>query len=387
MNQELEELARELERLRWAFDIYDADWNLTYVSDELKAMLGERDDHRLGYGRHIVDVLRLPAWDEALTDESKPGVFATNAPRWMHGTPGGKEAFQRLVGPEAAAYVADIEPSTSRAWTFEFEYAEGELPPLPIGCVTSRVRAESGELIGQFTIYSARLPPRLLTLLVRGDEAMFERMAQLVQPGRHAAAILFADLQASGALSRRLPSAAFFKFIRSLTTAIDDVVLAHLGLVGKHAGDGVTAFFLAEQLGSPSSAARSAIEAARAVGEAAGAAGRDLEPAADLIAPEDVRMNIGIHWGPALFMGQIVTGGRLEVTALGDEVNQGARLQQSARDGEILASKSLLEQLDSDDADKVGIDPDTLPYRTVEDLGSASDKAIRDAGGIPVARL
>jgi class 3 adenylate cyclase len=387
MNPELVEVEHELERLRWAFDIYDPDWRLVCVSNELKAMLREHDERRLGYGRHIVEVLRMEAWDRALTDESKARVFATNAPRWMHGTPGGKEAFQRLLGPALAPYAADIEPSTSRAWTFEFDYVERELPPLPIGCVTTRLRGDAGELLGQVTIYSARLPPRLLTLLTRGDEPMFERMAQLVEPGRHAAAILFADLQASGALSRRLPSAAFFKLIRSVTTAIDDVVLVRQGLVGKHAGDGVTAFFLAEQLGSASTAAASAIDAARQVGEAAGAAVDDLEGSRDLVTPDDVRMNVGVHWGPALYMGQIVTGGRLEVTALGDEVNEAARVQQSAHDGEILASKSLIEQLSAEDASAAGIDTDTLPYRTIKDLGTASEKAIRDAGGLPVASL
>jgi class 3 adenylate cyclase len=387
MDAELVELARELERLRWAFDIYDADWRLVCVSDELKTMLNERDEERLGYGRHIVEVLRLEAWDRALTDESKAGVFASNAPRWMHGTPGGKEAFQRLLGPELAPYVEDIEPSASCAWTFEFEYVEGDLPPLPIGCVTTRIRGNSGELIGQVTIYSARLPPRLLTLLTRGDEAMFERMARLIEPDRHAAAILFADLQASGALSRRLSSAAFFKLIRSVTTAIDEVVLVRRGLVGKHAGDGVTAFFLAEQLGSASTAARCAVDAARVVGDAAREAGRALEGGSDLLAPEEIKMNVGVHWGPALYMGQIVTGGRLEVTALGDEVNEAARVQQSAHDGEILASKSLLEQLSVSDAREVGVDPDSLPYQTIADLETASDKAVRDAGGLPVASL
>lgn len=387
MDAELVELADELERLRWAFDIYDADWRLVCVSDELKTMLNERDEERLGYGRHIVEVLRMEAWDRALTDESKARVFATNAPRWMHRTPGGKEAFQRLLGHELAPYVADIESSTSRVWTFEFDYVEGELPPLPIGCITTRVRGDRGELIGQFTIYSARLPPRLLTLLTRGDEAMFERMARLVEPDRHAAAILFADLQASGALSRRLPSAAFFKLIRSVTTAIDDVVLVRRGLVGKHAGDGVTAFFLSEQLGSASTAARSAVDAARAVGEAASEAAGVLEDDSGLVAREDLKMNVGIHWGPALYMGQIVTGGRLEVTALGDEVNEAARVQQSAQDGEILASKSLLEQLSDRDAHEVGIVRDALPYQTIADLETASDKAVRDAGGLPVASL
>jgi class 3 adenylate cyclase len=380
-------VARELERLRWAFDIYDAEWRLVCVSEELKAMLGEHDERRLGYGRHIVEVLRMEAWDRALTDESKAGVFASNAPRWMYGTPGGKQAFQRLLGPSLAKHVADMEPSVSHAWTFEFDYVEGELPPLPIGCVTARVRDDTGAPIGQFTVYSARLPPRLLTLLVRGDEAMFERMARLVEPGRHAAAILFADLQASGELSRRLPSAAFFELMRSVTTAIDDVVLVRRGLVGKHAGDGITAFFLEDQLGSSSTAARSAIEAARGIGEAAGAAAEDMKGGSDLVSGDDVRMNVGVHWGPALYVGQIVTGGRLEVTALGDEVNEAARVQQSARDGEILASKSLIEQLSDSDARDVGVEPDTLRYRTIATMETASEKAIRDAGGLPVAAL
>ncbi len=63
------------------------------------------------------------------------------------------------------------------------------------------------------------------------------------------------------------------------------------------------------------------------------------------------------------------------------------RVQQTARDGEILASKSLIEQLQPDDARQVGIDPDALPYQTIAEVGTAGEKAVRDAGGLPVARL
>lgn len=387
MDAELRELASELEQVRWAFDIYDAEWRLVYVSDELKTMLRERDEQRLGYGRHIVEVLRLPPWDRALTDDSKVRVFATNAPRWLNGTPGGKEAFRRLLGPELAQYVDDLKPSPSRAWTFEFDYVEGELPPLPIGCVTARVRSDRGELLGQFTIYSARLPPRLLTLLTRGDEAMFERMAELVEPARQTAAILFADLEASGALSSRLPSAAFFRLIRSITTAIDDVVLARGGLVGKHAGDGVTAFFLAKQLGSPSAAARAAIDAAHAVGKAAQAAAEELDASQELLSLEEVKMNVGVHWGPALYMGQIVTGGRLEVTALGDEVNEAARIEACASGGRALASKALVERLEPDDAGALELDPDQVTYTALAHLPTATEKARRDAPAIAVCEI
>jgi class 3 adenylate cyclase len=81
-------------------------------------------------------------------------------------------------------------------------------------------------------------------------------------------------------------------------------VLARAGLVGKHAGDGVTAFFLAKQLGSASAAARAAIDAARAVGEAAQAAAEEPDASPGLLTREEVKMNVGIHWAPALYMGQ-----------------------------------------------------------------------------------
>ena len=86
-------------------------------------------------------------------------------------------------------------------------------------------------------------------------------------------------------------------------------------------------------------------------------------------------------------MGQVVTGGRLEVTALGDEVNEAARIQQSARDGAVLASKQILERLEEGDARAIGVDPDRAAYRPLAELDHATDKAVRDAGSIPVTAL
>jgi class 3 adenylate cyclase len=50
-----------------------------------------------------------------------------------------------------------------------------------------------------------------LALVARGNEAMFARMAELTEPAPRSATILFADLESSGALSRRLASAAYFR--------------------------------------------------------------------------------------------------------------------------------------------------------------------------------
>ncbi|MDQ3955364.1 MAG: hypothetical protein M3285_07435, partial [Actinomycetota bacterium] len=117
--------------------------------------------------------------------------------------------------------------------------------------------------------------------------------------------------------------------------------------------------------------------------DAAKRAGRD----GDLIDPDACLLNVGVHWGGTLYIGQLVTGGRLEVTALGDEVNEAARIQESARDGKLLASKSLLEHLAAAEAAHLGLDPDNVIYRTVAELPGATSKAKRDAGGIPVTTL
>ena len=50
------------------------------------------------------------------------------------------------------------------------------------------------------------------------------------------------------------------------------------------------------------------------MGDVAARSGLD---AADLV------MRFGLHWGATLYVGQITTSGRAEITALGDEVNEG----------------------------------------------------------------
>ena len=83
-------------------------------------------------------------------------------------------------------------------------------------------------------------------------------------------------------------------------------------------------------------------------------------------------------------MGSINTSGRSEVAALGDEVNEGARIEACATGGRTLASKDLIERLDVHDADALGLDPDRLTYTALRDLETATEKARRDAPAIPV---
>ena len=99
------------------------------------------------------------------------------------------------------------------------------------------------------------------------------------------------------------------------------------------------------------------------------------------------KVNVGVHWGATLMVGQVATRGRLEVTALGDQMNEAARIEAAAKGGAILASKDLIERLDAADAEAAGVDPEGVAYTPLGELDGVSDKAIRDAGAIAVAQI
>jgi class 3 adenylate cyclase len=278
--------------------------------------------------------------------------------------------YDRAVGP-----LEPREPET--LWSGEITYHQAGLPPAQTRYFTFALHDPDGERLGWAILYLPAAPATIVSLITRGNQGMFARMAELLEPARHETAILFADIQASSALARRLSTQRWFELIREFSTFADQHVIANKGIVGRHAGDGVTAFFLAEQVGSRAAACAAALHAGREI-----VCWRPEE-----LGGSELHINAGVHWGGALYLGQVVTGGRLEVTALGDEVNECARIQQSARDGALLASKPVVERLDLEDAHALGLDPLTLMYRTVGELPGVTPKAVRDAGGVPVVSV
>jgi class 3 adenylate cyclase len=385
VDRRLQELADELEGTGWAFEIADAQWRLFHVSSELCQLLYESDPERIGVGRHLLETRYGPAY-KMVTPYHRTRWIERNGPFMLYDDPRLVERLRKVMPPEHLVALEQIEPRRAPArWVSEIEFDGREFTGR-LHYLGERLVDDDGETFGYVLIYGPSLPASVLGLLTRGDAQSFSRMAELAEPGRRQAAVLFADLEDSGALSRRLPSAIYFELIRELVTAIDDAVVDLRGVVGKHTGDGVTAFFLADEHGSRSAASRAALELAQEIAAIAervasdGRAGRLLEAGG-------WRFNTGVHWGSTLYIGQIATGGRLEVAALGDEFNEALRIQQSARGGVTLASKALLERLDPGDAEAVGVRPERMTYRTVAELPHASDKAIRDAGTIAVTQL
>jgi class 3 adenylate cyclase len=381
-------IAESLEGTRWGAELWDAEWRLAWVSPEAKAFLREQDDEVLGIGRHIVEVRWLEPWRSSVDERSRSELVGLEVPYIAADTPGGAERVRRMLeeatGRPAPTFEA-LEPPPM--WARRIVLTIEGQPPFPVQFVAVRINADDGTFLGTAYVYGSSLPARLVALVTRGNEAMFERMAALVEPGRRSAAVLFADLQASGTLSRRLPSAAYFELVRELTTVMDQAVIQFSGIVGKHAGDGVTAFFLLDDFPTPSACAAAAIEAAHELRIAACRVADQMAARTGLFEGPDCAINVGLHWGGTLFIGQVVTGGRLEVTALGDEVNEGARIQQSARDGALLASKALVERLSVEDGQRIGVDPEEVVYTTVAELPGVDEKAMRDAGTLPVTEL
>jgi class 3 adenylate cyclase len=259
-------------------------------------------------------------------------------------------------------------------------YAGTDVPSSPLGI---RIDDDRGRFAGVcFLVKPAAGMSQLASAAAIADLGHVDRMRVIERPDRRPTAILLADLDASSVLSRRLSTAQFFAFGRRLVRAADRCVIDAGGIVGRHTGDGVVAFFLAETVGSESAAARSCITAARSLRALLG----DIADRSDIPASE-LSLRFGLHWGATVYIGSILTAGRSEVTALGDEVNEAARIEACANSGQTLASKSLIERLGRADADTLGIDTDHATYTLLADLPTATERAKRDAPNIPVCEI
>ena len=181
-----------------------------------------------------------------------------NVPIMRHyldpGDPDFGAIFSHNAEPAGRVAPVDVAP---RAW-----YQRVTLPARPrvpasvlsdLGFLELRINDDAGDFVGVMRLVRTTLPESLLTRLGRGDQRLFERMDRVSEPGRRPAAILFADLEASGVLSRRLSSRAYFDLVSGLTDLIDSCVIERQGIVGKHAGDGGSALFLVADFGGSES--------------------------------------------------------------------------------------------------------------------------------------
>jgi class 3 adenylate cyclase len=371
-------------------EIVDRDWGTVYLTDEARWIYGGKVELApFPLGGHVSGPERVSMAMEwrggQFPLEIHRRFFAMYGPWFLADTPGGREELRALVDPRLADMVDDLEPvELPPAATIRFN---GIYTGAGAGVETLtnmlRLRDATGTVVGSALVSKPAVGMAALTRMTAlGDLGHFERMDRVAKAGRRASAVLFADLESSSPLSRKLSTASYFALVRRLARAADQCVVDAGGLVGTHAGDGIVAFFLAETSGSESAAARACVTAARALRDAVGDVAARCE-----LAPEDVVLRFGMHWGANLYVGQIATSGRTEVTALGDQVNETARIEACATGGRALASKDLVERLQPDDAATLDLEPDAITYTPLGELVTATEKARRDAPAIPVCQV
>lgn len=372
----------------WA-TLWDADRRVVFLTGELRSTyraMGASIDPPMGVhfaSAEIVGFYATTFGGPWASREFRRAWFLEMAASVLADMAGGREELRRVVDPEFADLVDEVLPvSTPPIWMEKIGW-ESAGRDVTGATVRILINHDDGRRAGTCVLsLGATGMSDLGRLVAAADPRHLARMRVIERADRHPGAILMADLESSTPLARRMSSAAYFAFGRRLVRAADRCVIDAGGIVGRHAGDGVVAFFLAETMGSESAAARACISAARDLRDAlpAVAARSDLSDA-------EVSLRFGLHWGAMPYMGWILTGGRSEVTALGDEVNEAARIEACATGSRTLASKHLIERLDRADADALGLDLAHMTYTQLVDLPTATEKARRDAPSISVSEV
>ncbi len=248
----------------WGY-VVDESWRLVYFSREARGAFG--------YGPVLGQPLAGTAWLEGqLTSPRGPNTLemikaSLGAVAGMMLADLGRDAVTAQVDPRLLSEFVRVDPNDAPVVTSATTGSSLDgRTRLGATMTLFRVRCHDGRLAG--TVITFKPAPGMSTLallLGNSDLGHVRRMHSVAFPGRRPAAVLFADLEGSSPLARRLSTAAYFELASRLVVAADRCVVDAGGLVGRHVGDGVAAFFLAEHAGSESGAARACIGAARAL--------------------------------------------------------------------------------------------------------------------------
>jgi adenylate cyclase len=136
------------------------------------------------------------------------------------------------------------------------------------------------------------------------------------------AVLWFSDLRDFTGMNERMAAGDLLELLNNYLQLVGDALKAHGGEILKFIGDGVMAYFPAEDAlflpmvtGAALNAARRLMTDIEAANEARATGGHD-----------PVRFGIGLHVGPVTF-GNVGTEERLDFTVIGPAVNRAARLE------------------------------------------------------------
>jgi adenylate cyclase len=161
--------------------------------------------------------------------------------------------------------------------------------------------------------------------------------------------ILFADVRGFTPISERLQPEEVVSLLNECLTEMADAIFKHEGTLDKFIGDAVLAFFGApvEHTDDPQRAVRTAWEMQQRID----VVNKRREGGTHGL----LKIGIGINTGDVV-VGNVGSHRRMDYTVIGDNVNLGQRLEDTAGGGQILISESTYE-LVKDIVDAVKLEP------------------------------
>ena len=163
--------------------------------------------------------------------------------------------------------------------------------------------------------------------------AKIRAQAQRLAGERRRVTVLYADMVGFTAMSKELDPEELAALVNDCFARVSQVIYGYEGYIDKYMGDALLALF-----GLPiahEDAAERAVRAALDIKEAL----HKLCSSPEWARRPKVRMRIGLNSGP-VFAGMVGSDLRLEYTVIGNTVNMAQRLQETAAEGQILASEA-----------------------------------------------
>jgi len=186
----------------------------------------------------------------------------------------------------------------------------------------------------------------MLNLLARRDEVIRSLLCHRL-PVLSQLAVLVTDLQSSVKICSELPPEEYFQLINEIWAAMAPIFRKYHATIGKHAGDGMLYYFLPQP---DSDHMFNALQCAHSIRQEMVRISKSWQLSKNW--HNELYLNTGVHEGQE-WLGTFQSSTSVEFVALGDTINQAARISEFARYGSIWASKNLVSKLPHELREKV----------------------------------
>jgi adenylate cyclase len=182
-----------------------------------------------------------------------------------------------------------------------------------------------------------------LSALLRGDQLAPADVSRRRRPVLSDLAVLAMDLQDATRIWSALPAEEYFELIDQIWMTAEPIFRRHHGTTGKHPGDGMVCYFLAQR---DSNHVWNALQAAHEMREAMRRVSKEWQLRKGWTT--ELYLNTGLDEGQQ-WLGSLRSVGQVEFTMFGDALNRATRLSDFARFGAVWATKNLVVKLSGEE--------------------------------------